>query len=144
MCYCGTCYDLRTHNLPVTVQTPIGDIFLETQPSYTIGQVKTMIHENLGMPTKELKLVFADQLLKDGCTLSDYNIQDGATLYIGGMDVYVPLMPYRTSFCPLHLSVGYTLVKVIWRCSSLQWEDPLTLGHLLGALPWGTCKPTVT
>ena len=59
---------------------------LETQPSYTIGQVKTMIQGKLGVSTEELKLVFANQLLEDGCTLSDYSIQDG--LYIGGMNVH--------------------------------------------------------
>ena len=65
---------------------------METQPSYPIGHIKRMIQEKLEVPTKELKLVFADQLLEDGCTLSDYNIQDGAT--IGGVDVHIPLLLY--------------------------------------------------
>ena len=46
-----------------------------------------MIQEKLGVSTKEPKLVFANQLLEDGCILSDYNIQDGATLTLGRMDV---------------------------------------------------------
>ena len=53
-----------------------------------------MIQGKLGVPTGELKLVFADQLLENGRTLSDYNIQDGATLYIGGVDVHIPLLLY--------------------------------------------------
>ena len=89
MCHCRTCYDLPAHNLPVIIQTPKGGIFLETQSSHTIGQIKTMIQEKLEVPTEELKLVFANQLLEDEHTLSDYNIQDGATLYIGGMDVHI-------------------------------------------------------
>ena len=68
-------------NLPVFIQSLKGPTFyLETQPSYTIGHVKTMIHEKLGIPHEKLKLKFADQLLEDGHTLSDYNIQDGSTL----------------------------------------------------------------
>ena len=77
-------------NLPVIIQTPRGDIFLETQPSYTIGHIKSMIQEMKGFPADGLKLIFADQLLQDGYTLSDYNIQDGST--IGRMDVHVPLI----------------------------------------------------
>ena len=88
MYHCGTCCNLSPHNLPVIIQTPKRDIFLETQPSYTIGQVKTMTQGKLGVPIEELKLVFANQLLEDGCTLSDYNIQDGATLSLGRMDIH--------------------------------------------------------
>ena len=56
-----------------------------------------MIQEKRVIPTDELKLIFAGQLLEDGRTLSDYNIQDGATLTLGRMDVHVPLMPYHTT-----------------------------------------------
>ena len=73
---------------------------METQPSHTIGQVKTMIQEKLEVPTEELKLVFANQLLEDGRTLSDYNIQDGAILYIGRVDVHISLLFYCTGFVP--------------------------------------------
>ena len=78
-------------NLPVFIKTPRGAaFFLETQPSYTVGQVKTvMIQQKKGVA---LKLRSAHQLLEDGHTLSDYNIQDGSLLYIGMVDVYVPLM----------------------------------------------------
>ena len=82
-------------NLPVFIQTPNeATIFLETQPSYTIGKVKTMIRQKRGVA---LKLRFADQLLEDGHTLSDYNIQIGSTIYIGMVDVCVPLMLLASS-----------------------------------------------
>ena len=97
LCHCGTCYNLPTHNLPVFIQTPKEDIFLETQPSYTIGHIKSMIQEKKGIPPDELKLVFAGQLLEDGRTLSDYNIQDGASLTLGRMDLHVPLMLFHTT-----------------------------------------------
>ena len=71
-------------NLPVFVQTlKVPTFYLKTQPSYTIGHIKTMIQEKKGVPSDELKLGFADQLLEDGHTLSDYNIQDGSVIYIG-------------------------------------------------------------
>ena len=86
-----------------------------------------MIQGKLGVSTKELKLVFANQLLEDGRTLSDYNIQDGATVYIGGVNVHIPLLLYCSLvpspssfsmllywFCPLYISVGSAIViKVI-------------------------------
>ena len=47
-----------------------------------------MIREKKGV-TAGLKLRFGDQLLQDSYTLSDYNIQDGATISIGRMNVHV-------------------------------------------------------
>ena len=81
-----------TNHHAVFIQTPKrATLFLETQPSYTIGYIKTMIQEKQGIPPDELKLRFADQLLEDGHTLSDYNIQDGSIIYsnIGRMDVHL-------------------------------------------------------
>ena len=68
-------------NLPVFVQKlKRSSLFLETQPSYTIGFIKTMIQEKEGFSPEKVKLIFADQLLEDGPTLSDYNIQDGSII----------------------------------------------------------------
>ena len=70
--------------LPVFIQTPMGDIFLESMPSYTIGQVKSMIQ---GILSVALKLIFAGQLLEDKYTLSYYNIPDGSV--ICKLDIHV-------------------------------------------------------
>ena len=71
----------------VFINTPrMATFFVETQPSNTVAQVKTMIQNKRGVA---LKLRSAHQLLEDGCTLSDYNIQDGSLLEIGMMDVSV-------------------------------------------------------
>ena len=87
-------------NLPVFIQSLKGPTFyLETQPSYTIGHIKTMIHKKQGIPPDKLKLGFADQLLEDGHTLSDYNIQDGSM--IGRMGICLQPMLYPPSFCTL-------------------------------------------
>ena len=53
-----------------------------------------MIQEEKGIAADRTKLVFGSQYLEDGRTLSDYNIQDGATLNLGRMEVHVPL-PYQ-------------------------------------------------
>ena len=96
--------NLSTCNLPVFVWTPKGDTYLETQPSYTIGHIKSMIQEKKGFPSDELKLIFAGQLLEDGRTLSDYNIQDGATLTLGRMDIHIPMLLCHTSFVSPNIS----------------------------------------
>ena len=94
-------------NLPVFIQSLKGPTFLETQPSYTIGHIKTMIHKKQGIPPEKLKLIFADQLLEDGHTLSDYSIQDGSMIYFGnGRTMYVDhfvLMSCIASVCTLCL-----------------------------------------
>ena len=84
--------------LPVTIWTPKGDVYLETQPSYTIGHVKAMIQEKKGIAADGAKLVFGSRYLEDGHTLSGCSIQDGATLNLGRMEVHVYL--YHTSFNP--------------------------------------------
>ena len=78
---------LLIYNLPVFIQAPMRNIFLETQPSYTIGQIKSMIQ---GILSVALKLTFAGQLLEDRYTLSDYNIPNGSV--IRKMGIHVPLM----------------------------------------------------
>jgi hypothetical protein len=81
---------------------PNGGVYLETQPSYTIGRVKTMIQDKKRIATSGPKLMFGNEFLEDGRTLNDYNIQDGATLNLGRLEVHVPL-PYQ--FQSLQISV---------------------------------------
>ena len=90
-------------NLPVFIQIPRkATLFLEIQPSYTIGHIKTMIQEKQGIPPDKLKLRFADQLLEDRHTLSDYNIQDGSIMYsnIGRMNICVQFILYLLVLVP--------------------------------------------
>ena len=83
--------DLSICTLPVTVWTPKGHVFLETQPSFTIGHVKAMIQEKKGIAADRAKLVFGSRYLEDGYTLSGCSLKDGATLNLGRMEVHVPL-----------------------------------------------------
>ena len=54
-------------------------IRIEVNPSGTILNVKTEIAGKEGIPPEVLSLMFAENLLKDDRTLSDYNIPNAIT-----------------------------------------------------------------
>ncbi|KAL3878565.1 hypothetical protein ACJMK2_030902 [Sinanodonta woodiana] len=55
-------------------------VTLNVEPSDTIGYVKSLIHEKVGIRPYKQRLLYASYLLKDARSLSDYQIRDHSTI----------------------------------------------------------------
>jgi hypothetical protein len=54
-------------------------LFADVKKNY-VGDVKAMVQGKEGIPRNQQRLIFADETLGDGRTLSHYNIVEGSTI----------------------------------------------------------------
>eukprot|EP01083_Nonionella_stella_P094403 264826_1 len=71
----------RSYDIFVKTQTG-KTLILDMEPNDTIQTLKTKINTAEGIPFEQQRLVYAGESLENGRTLSQYNIQNKATVYL--------------------------------------------------------------
>ncbi len=77
--------DILKKQVQIAIQSGMGcsKMFtLNTELSDTVGMVKQKIQAQEGIPADQCMLNYGSKIMKDECTLYDYNIHDGSTLFM--------------------------------------------------------------
>ena len=109
-------------SMEIFVERRGGETFkLEVKPSDGIEEVRAMIQTKTGIPPDQQRLTLPalqsrDNLLKDGCTLSNYNVQTKSTLHLlevrkSSMEIFVKPLTGKTIFLEVDPSDSIETVK---------------------------------
>ena len=95
-------------------------ITLEVEASDTVYTIKAINRIKMGIPPKHQRLLFNDLQLEDGCTLSDYNIQNESVLTLtmsilgGGKIIKTRIVTKATESTTINDRVCF---EGAWKCA---------------------------
>ena len=95
---------------------------LTVEPNETIDNVKQKIYDSQNIPVEYQRLNYVAQYLADGNTLSDYNINDGATIHLIINDPHIPKQLANGSW-KFSMPNGNRTLKVEYKAvAGLAWK----------------------
>ena len=102
-------------------------IILDVEASGTIASVKAKLQDKAGIPSDQLCLVFDNELLEDGRTLSDYNIENDSILdavLLPRMRIFVKIFMSKTKTITLDVIAADTIDNVKAKIQDTQGIPP--------------------